>query len=133
MRRRQGFTLVELLVAMALIVFMMLILSEAFSVALDSFRRVKAIGDMNVRLRTAASILRRDLQADHFEGKRRLSSATFWNLGPPREGFFRIWQGSRAINEGIDADGLPSTRATDHILHFTVKLRGNDRHDFLSA
>ena len=38
MRRRQGFTLVELLVSMALVVFMMLILSEAFSVGQGSNR-----------------------------------------------------------------------------------------------
>ena len=112
---------------------MMLILSEAFSTAPDSFRRVKAIGDMNARMRIASGILRRDLQADHFEGKRRLSSATFWNLGPPREGFFRVWQGGQAVPEGNDGDGLPSTRATDHMLHFTVKLRGNDWQNFLSS
>jgi prepilin-type N-terminal cleavage/methylation domain-containing protein len=133
MQQRKGFTLVELLVAMALIVFMMLILSEAFSTALDSFRRIKAIGDMNARLRIASGILRRDLQADHFEGKRRLSNTTFWTPGPPREGFFRIWQGSAAVSEGTDSYGIPSARATNHILHFTVKLRGNDWQDFLAA
>src|SRR5262245_41908564 len=141
MRRRGGFTLVELLVAMALIVFMMLILSEAFSIGLESFRRLKAIGDMNARMRTAAIVLQRDLQADHFEGRRRVSDPNFWLLGPPSQGFFRIYHGSRPANtanapyfdEGTDADGIGSRRAVDHILHFTVKRRGNDRKDFFLA
>src|SRR5262249_27193686 len=141
MRRRQGFTLVELMVSMVLIIFIMLILSEAFTKALDSFSRLKAIGEMDARLRHSVSIIRRDLQADHFEGKRRLSDPDFWDEGPPREGFFRVWQGS-AIGvaagppyflEGSDADGLGSRRATNHMLHFTVKLRGNELKDFFSA
>lgn len=144
MQRRQGYTLVELLVAMALIVFMMVILSEAFSVGLESYRRLKAVGDMNERLRGAALVLRRDLAADHFEGSRRLSgrpssptsstaTTDFWGAGPPREGFFRIWQGSASVVEGRDGDNNASTHATDHMLHFTVKLRGNDAQDFFSA
>ena len=54
--------------------------------------RLKAVGDMNERLRTTTTILRRYLSADHFEGKKRLSDANFWKNGPPREGFLRIWQ-----------------------------------------
>src|SRR5438874_1473614 len=54
MRRRQlrgAFTLVELLVAMALILFIVSILSAAFTVATNSFRELKASGDMAGRLR----------------------------------------------------------------------------------
>ena len=40
-RRRPGFTLVELLVAMALILFIMVILTEAFSAGLETFRRIR--------------------------------------------------------------------------------------------
>src|SRR5262245_46777387 len=65
--RRQGFTVVELLVAMALIVFIMTILSEAFSAGLKTFRDLKAAGDMSERLRSATTVLRSDLlAADHF-------------------------------------------------------------------
>jgi hypothetical protein len=31
------------------------------------------------------------------------------------------------------ADGVPSYYATDHVLHFTTKKRGNDRQDFYTA
>ena len=138
--RRQGFTLVELLVAVALIVFVMVILSEAFAASMQSFRLLKAIGDMDSRLRAAATILRSDLAADHFEGKRRLSDPTFWQEGPPQQGFVRVWHGSPPGSafyavESNDAagDGLPSRIAADHILHLTVKKRGNTRGDVFTA
>jgi prepilin-type N-terminal cleavage/methylation domain-containing protein len=131
--RRQAFTLVEMLVAMALILFIMVILSEAFVAGLDSFRQLKAIGDMEEKLRSATMQLRHDLSADHFEGKRRLSDRNFWNLGLPREGFVHIHQWSPSINEGVDGDGNPSKRATGHLLQMTVKLRGNRPEDFFAA
>src|SRR5262249_10909490 len=135
---RAAFTLVEMLVAVALTLFIMVLLSQAFTSSLEAFRQLKAVGDMDGRLRMAASIIRRDLVADHFSGKKRLSDLDFFGDGPSREGFVRIWQGSALSTnpaapyflEGSDGDGIPSTRATDHILHFTVKLRGNGRQDF---
>ncbi|MCI0701035.1 MAG: prepilin-type N-terminal cleavage/methylation domain-containing protein [Planctomycetia bacterium] len=69
---RRGFTLIELLVAMALIVFIMVILSEAFAAGLEAFRNLKAIGDQQEKLRTAAQTLRRDLQSAHFDSMRRV-------------------------------------------------------------
>jgi type II secretory pathway pseudopilin PulG len=141
MRRRSGFTITEMLVSVALIVFVMVILTEAFQKGLEGISKLKAIGDMEQRLRTAATVLRRDLFADHFEGSKRLSDPHFWREGPPREGFFRIWQGSAPsavagspyFLEGTDGDNIPSFRATNHLLHFAIKLRGNNRQDFLSA
>jgi hypothetical protein len=140
MRRRSAFTLVELLVSMALIIFIMAILAEAFVEGLKTFRNMKAVGDMNARLRTAEQMMRDDLSADHFEGKRRLSEPYFWTIGPPREGFFRLWHGSLIATPGPGAfynegtvDGVPSYYAIDHVLQFTAKKRGNNRQDFYSA
>ncbi len=157
--RRGGFTIVELMVAMALIIFIMYILAEAFAAGSSVFRRLKAIGDMNARLRNATVTLRRLLAADHFEGKKRLSDPGFWTEGPPQQGFFRIWQdgvdppppippaptpvdlpldntaladGVR-VREGEDLDGLPSFRWGRTHLHFTARLRGNNRGDFFQA
>ncbi len=136
---RPAFTLVELMVSLALIMFIMAILSQAFVTGMDTFRDMKGIGDMEERLRSATQILRRDLAADHFEGRRRLSDVNFWNA-PVREGFFHIKQGTfrsptgpNAWNEGSDADGNTSGRATDHVLHFTSKLRGNSRESVFAA
>src|SRR5438034_11466438 len=93
---RGAFTLVEMLVATALVMFIMLILSEAFVAGLNAFRTLKGIGDMEERLRHAAIVIRGDIQADHFEAGRRLSDPQFWNQANPnpREGFFHISQGN---------------------------------------
>lgn len=134
---------------MALIVFVMSILATAFSEGMKTFRAFKGIGDMNQRLRTASMALTEDLQSRHFEEDRRLSDANFWltgrpaEFGPPREGFFRIWQGSALSNVAGapyyqespgDIDyGIDSVRATDQMLHFTVKKLGNDPKNFFRA
>jgi prepilin-type N-terminal cleavage/methylation domain-containing protein len=146
MRRRQGFTLVELLVSVALIIFIMSILAEAFSSAAETFRHLKAVGDLQEKLRTASSILRRDLSADHFEGKKRLSDPNLLRTAPPQQGFFRIWQGSApvvnnandftsgCVLDGVDANGgTPVYRTADHAIHCAVKYRGNARDEFLCA
>lgn len=135
---RAGFTLVELMVSMALIIFIMYILAEAFSAGAKTFRDLKAIGDMNTRLRVATSTLRRLLAADHFEGRKRMSDLSFWADGPPKSGFFRIWQDDPGTDEGVDLDSAGgidnrSFRSTTHHLHFTARLRGNQRGDFFTA
>jgi prepilin-type N-terminal cleavage/methylation domain-containing protein len=141
MRRRQGFTLVELLVSLALIIFIMAILSEAFVTGIKTFRDLKALGDLNARLRTATNLLRDDLSADHFTGRKRLSDLNFWSQGPPRLGFVRLYQGSPLSTnpadpyflEGTDVDGVESVRATNHAIHLTVKKRGNELKDFFTT
>ena len=135
MRQRKAFTLVEMMVVLVLTLFIMVILTQAFSAGLDVFRELKSIGDLQEELRGAATLLRNDLSADHFEGKRRLSDGTgvasIW--GPaPREGFFRVYLGAGSISES--ATLVPASgRATNQFLHFTVKLRGNSRDSVFSA
>src|SRR5439155_3489895 len=109
------------------------ILAYAFAAASDMTVRLKAIGDLDVQLRNAATTLRHDLCAYHFEGSRRLSDPAFWSQGPPREGFFRIWQGSPGVLEGQDTEGIGSWRSIDHALHFTIRKTGNRPTDFLWA
>jgi prepilin-type N-terminal cleavage/methylation domain-containing protein len=133
--RRTGFTLVELLVSLALIVFIMSILSYAFQEATALFRNMKSSGDMAEKLRGATTILRRDLSAYHFDDERKLSDPNFWTIdnGPPGAGYFRVWHGQPSILEGNDLDGLPSYRSTTHMLACTVRLTGNQRSDFLTG
>ncbi|MGF1578096.1 MAG: type II secretion system protein J [Gemmataceae bacterium] len=133
MQRRDAFTLVEMLVAMALTLFIMVIISSAFVTGLDTFRGLKGIGDLQAGLRSVSVRLRADLQANHFDGNKRLSDPGIWTPeGRPREGFFRLVL-FRPIDEGDDADGIPSFRATQHVLHFTIKLRGARAEDLVTS
>jgi prepilin-type N-terminal cleavage/methylation domain-containing protein len=137
---RRGFTLIEMLVSMALILFIMTILSQAFATALETFRGLKSIGDLQQSLRIAQTALTADLSADHFETGRKLSDANIVS-DRPREGYFFIRQASAANvalganaayqYEGADADGLPSTRSYDQVIAFTIRLKGNAREKFM--
>jgi prepilin-type N-terminal cleavage/methylation domain-containing protein len=60
---RRGYTLIELLFAMAVIVLIMSIASQAFVAGLETFRQLKGIGDLNERLRGDALALRGDVEA----------------------------------------------------------------------
>jgi prepilin-type N-terminal cleavage/methylation domain-containing protein len=149
MQRRRGFTIPELLVAMALILFIMAILSEAFVAGLDSFRQLKAVGDMQEKLRATTVQLRYDLYAQHFGDPTGTvitagPSSKLSNLaGPPPAGFFRISQGSLVgspayVLEGSDPGPAPilganSYRASDHILHFTVAKVPGPPQNYYSA
>src|SRR5262245_31529645 len=101
MRRREGFTLVEILVAMTLTIFIMVNLSQAFVQGLETFSGLKAIGDMQERLRTDTNIIRADLSPNHFEGTRRLSDPDIVTVRP-REGFVRIVQPTPSLPDGVD-------------------------------
>ncbi|MBI1913630.1 MAG: prepilin-type N-terminal cleavage/methylation domain-containing protein [Planctomycetes bacterium] len=123
MRRRQGFTIVELLVAMALIVLIMSIISQAFVEGLGTFRQLKAIGDLQENLRTAVVPLREDLIAQHLvagNGPVKLSQLGAPNNPVVTEGFFRIEQTKSSQPEGQDSDLVYSYFATDHALLFTI-------------
>lgn len=54
---QSGFTILELLVAMALIVLIMSIANDAFSAGVRAFRELVAVGDMDERLRRDAAAL----------------------------------------------------------------------------
>jgi len=76
MHARAGLTLVEMLIALALSIFIMAIMSEAFVKGLEAFGNFKALADLEQRLRTVANIIRRDLSAPHFDGSKKLSECT---------------------------------------------------------
>jgi prepilin-type N-terminal cleavage/methylation domain-containing protein len=150
--QRGGFTLVELLVAMALTLFIMVILSEAFSAGLGAFRQLKATCDLQEKLRTAATIMRRDLQNFYIDNGTGTSLSQL-DLGDPayvppdntgtHGGFFRLWQQSTnaagtpcCLSEGVDGDSLDSWRMvnpTDTLLHFTIRLQGSRPENFMSV
>lgn len=89
---RKGFTLVELLVAMALILFIMSIVSACFSEATESFRIFRSKAELSEKLRFITQTIRADLRSNHFENGRKLSDPDFWEQGPPKAGYFRVEQ-----------------------------------------
>lgn len=139
---RHGFTLVELMVATALVVLILTILAVAFGAASESLSRLRSTGNMATQLRTAQDRLRSDLEAQHFEpgdspGPLRLSDLRYDLLGTPAgakvtaptDGFFRIDSGGGSIFEGQDQEGTLSTRANSQTLEFTSKLQGRTPDD----
>lgn len=80
---RAGLTLVEMLIALALSIFIMAIMSEAFVKGLEAFGNFKALADLEQRLRTVANIIRRDLKAPHFDTSKKLSECTVTGRAMP--------------------------------------------------
>ncbi|MEI7688342.1 MAG: prepilin-type N-terminal cleavage/methylation domain-containing protein [Planctomycetota bacterium] len=134
--RRGGFTLVELMVSIGLTLFIMVIIVEAFTLSLDSFQGFRAVGELTTQVRSALYLVRTDLAQSHLEASRRPSDPGFWE-SPRREGFFVVRQGTAPNagpnyrDEGVDFDGVRSSIATDHVLHFSNRLRGNRRDQFV--
>lgn len=153
---RKGFTLVELLVSMAIIIFMLSIMSQAFVIATTCMSGLKGVGELLDKGRPVLAVLQKDLSAYHFDGYKRLSDADFWDNGPPRQGYFQIYEGySEGIlldgtilpkpmkipketdvikeNEGRTNDGVVYQRSgtiSDHRLAFTSRLSGKNPDDF---
>ena len=157
--RKKGFTLVELLVSMAIIIFMLSIMSQAFVIATTCMSGLKGVGELLDKGRPVLAVLQKDLSAYHFDGYKRLSDADFWDNGPPRQGYFQIYEGysegkafiplrdlpdliSNKVpiesdlikeNEGKTTDGVTYQRSgyiSDHRLAFTSRLSGKNPEDF---
>ncbi|MBX9622197.1 MAG: prepilin-type N-terminal cleavage/methylation domain-containing protein [Gemmataceae bacterium] len=142
-RARQGFTIVELMVAAAICVIIMAILASCFQMGIDTMRHLKATGDMADQLRAASVVIRRDLKAEHFARDpnatagtgTRVSDLQFDTRGAaarPTGGFFRV-RSTTPISEQADAYTIGSFRAdatTGHQLHFTGILSGKSDQEF---
>ncbi|QVL30771.1 prepilin-type N-terminal cleavage/methylation domain-containing protein [Telmatocola sphagniphila] len=140
-RGRRGFTLVEMLVSVALCMFIMLILTGAFQSGIDAFRILRSTGQMAEKLRIASAVIRRDVASQHFDGSFQpglsgpyLSDQRLDKIGwaPPEMGYFRIYA-PRVIREGLDSDNVPVTRAVNHQMAMTVKRSGTTVADAFQA
>lgn len=134
--QRQGFTLVELLVSMAIIIFMLSIMSQAFVIATTCMQGMKTVGELIDKVRPVMTILQRDLAADHFDGTKKLCDSDFWEYGPPREGYFTIIQGSVSELETPSSGSVKyyiSNSTSNHALTFTSRLSGKNPTEFYTA
>jgi hypothetical protein len=131
-----------MMVVMALTLVIMTVLAQAFSMALNTFSEMRALGDMQQQLRTAAVLIRNDLSGVRFEGDRELSEPVLLESTQfPIAGFFSMKQGSPASTtpganyfiEGTDSKGMQSARACDHFLYFTSRRWGNRQESFYTT
>src|SRR5262245_4812991 len=112
---RAAFTLMELLVATALILFIMAIIAQAFGAASTTLPPELTADELLERNRTASNIIRKDRWADHFRPPfgtyggthvvhQRLDLAG-WR--PPFAGYFEMGQGSQSRYEPGDPTLAP--------------------------
>ena len=134
---RLGFTLVELLVSMAIIIFMLSIMSQAFVIATTCMQGMKTVGELIDKVRPVMTILKRDLAADHFDGTKKLCDPDFWEYGPPREGYFSIIQGGGSEQETPSSGPvkyyISNSTTSNHALTFTSRLPGKNPTEFYTA
>ena len=133
---REAYSLVELLVAMAIIIFMLSIMSQAFVIATTCMQGMKTVGELIERVRPVMNIMQRDLSADHFDGTKKLCDSNFWDYGLPREGYFSIIQGGGSEQEIPSSGSVKyyiSNSTSNHALTFTSRLPGKNPTEFYSA
>lgn len=146
---RPAFTLVEMMVSSAIILFLMAIIAAAFRSGLDTFSKLRVVGMQQEQLENTKRIFQRDLLADHFQAGSagfqpglqgpRLSEQRLDRVGwePPTFGYFIAWQYDGARSPLADAeqrynpaqtlydgDGIASTRSAVCKLRFSVRLAG---------
>jgi hypothetical protein len=143
--RRPGFTLPELMVAAAMSLAIMAIIAVAFRSGIQTFRTLRAVGQMQDKLCSARDVIRRDLASEHFGGvfqqgfsgpyvRDQRLDLIGWQ--PPDEGYFEFRQAAPSVEEGRDSDGVPSFRAgreEGHSLRFTARLTGKRQEDWFYA
>jgi hypothetical protein len=146
---RRGFTLTEMLVATALTMFIMAIISAAYRAGLDTFSKLNTANQLQQKLTNASKIIERDLGADHFDGPYgpvanrggpKLSDQRLDLLGwrPPAVGYFYLYQGEDARFEPEtsvvqDGENLGSSRNTTCGLSFTLRHESREYTDQFSG
>jgi len=136
LKTRSAFTLVELMVAMAIIILMLSIMSQAFVIATGAMQGLKEAADMHEKVRPVITLLQRDLGALHFDGSRKLSDSNFWDSGPPKEGYFMLWQDSASDSSEGSANNVSFCRSAalaNHMLAFSVKLAAKTPDDYFQT
>ena len=138
--RQNGFTVVELLVALALVLFIMSIISQVFVDASEAFRSARSKAELTEKLRFITQTLRADLRSRHFENGRKLSDSDFWKVGPPKAGYFRIEHktnlpeyapdGVTQISNSLGEPLISGNPTAGHVIAFTGFQNGQNANVF---
>ncbi|QDT63756.1 prepilin-type N-terminal cleavage/methylation domain-containing protein [Calycomorphotria hydatis] len=110
---RRGFTLVEMLVSTALVVLMMLMFAQVFSIVTNTVSAQKGIAENDQKARTLINIVKGDLNSRTFKDIKPFWPGQTTSGIPEREGYFSI------------SENDPNN-PTDDVLQFTIKTDGDD-------
>jgi type II secretory pathway pseudopilin PulG len=125
---RAGFTLVEMLVAVALTLFIMGLFAVLMQSATRGVREAKGIASIDQKLRNAVGAIRADLRQVFLANNgTRFSPADLFTRADriPTQGFFTIENNDRILLQGIDDKGNPIEHDHDDVLGLTVRREGN--------
>jgi len=120
--KRSGFTLVELMVAVLLVVLLMLMYATVFDQAATAINIQKAIGKNDDRSRMLSIVIKDDLNRRTFQkvipfDPSQLISGTTPPDWPNQRGYFSISENNPANN-------------TDDVLAFTTRIKPDDKESF---
>lgn len=127
----RGFTLVELLVAMALSLFVMALFGSLFLNATQSVQKAKGIATADQNVRTSVLTIKKDLAdlylRSEFDGATNPSKIFIADNAAtrPSGGYFMIEENSPAIRQGVDQFGLPLDVDTDDVIAWTARRAGD--------
>src|SRR5215203_1447187 len=107
-RAGRGFTLVEMLVAVGLVVLMLSLFAEVFSIATGTMSRQKGIAENDQRARMLTTLIRADLEARTFREAEAFPIGVTLTPEIGHDGYIHISEGS------VDDD-------TDDVLQLTVR------------
>lgn len=117
-RTRAGFTLVEMLVAVALVSLMMVLFAQVFTLAGNSVSTQKGIARNDQRARTVMNMLRNDLQDRTFR------TVVPFADGEPDPGTGPLWFENRRGYFYISEND--PTNPTDDVLQLVIKVDQDD-------
>ena len=118
-KRLRAFTLIEMLIAVTLVLLMMVLFAEIFSLAADSMNLQRGISENDQQVRTLTTVLRSDLQkrtfrnlVPFFPGESPDDENSSYSFGN-RAGYFYL-----STNDPVNG--------RDNVLQFTVRSTERD-------
>lgn len=109
-----GFTLVEMLVSVALVLLMMLMFTEIFQIASSSITAQRGLSENDQRARMLTTLIQSDLNKRTFQNLVPLDPSELLAVPPPRSSDFSARRGYFYISENDPAND------TDDLIQFTV-------------
>lgn len=120
--RRAGLTLIEMMVVLALTLFMMTLFTSLFVQATGGMNNAQGITRIDQSLRTTITVLRKDLSDVVLQGPQTPGGAFISER--PTGGYFMIEENSPAIRQGLDQWNMPVEVDVDDVLAFTAQRDG---------